>query len=44
MLETLAGQARQAFSLLTTSVEDNPWLYIALAVATLVILIRRYRY
>jgi hypothetical protein len=44
MLETLAGQARQAFSLLTSSVEDNPWLYIALAVVTLVILIRRYRY
>ena len=44
MFETLAGQARQAFRLLIRTVEDSPWLFIALAVVTLVYLIRRYRY
>ena len=32
MFETLAGQARQAFRLLIRTVEDSPWLFIALAV------------
>ena len=44
MFETLAGQARQAFRLLIRSVEDSPWLFIALAVVTLVFLIRRHRF
>jgi hypothetical protein len=44
MLETLALQARQAFRLLTRTVEDSPWVFVALAVVTLVLLIRRYRY
>ena len=44
MFETLAYQARQAFQLLTRTVEDNPWVFIALTVLTLVVLIRRYRY
>jgi hypothetical protein len=44
MFETLAYQARMAFRLLTRTVEDSPWLFIALTVITLVLLIRRYRY
>jgi hypothetical protein len=44
MLETLAEQSRQAFRLLTRSVEENAWLYVALAVVTLVMLIRRHRF
>jgi hypothetical protein len=44
MLETLAAQARQAFRLLTDAVEGSPWLFIALAVVTLVLLIRRHRF
>ncbi len=44
MLETLAAQATQAFGLLIRTVEDSPWLFIALAVGTLVLLIRRHRF
>ena len=44
MFETLAYQARMAFRLLTRTVEESPWLFIALAVVTLVILIRRHRF
>jgi hypothetical protein len=44
MFETLAGQARQAFRLLISTVEDSPWLFIGLAVVTLVLLIRRHRF
>jgi hypothetical protein len=44
MFETLTAQARQAFRLLITTVEESPWLFIALAVITLVLLIRRHRF
>jgi len=44
MFETLAGQARQATRLLIETVENSPWLFIALAVVSLVLLIRRHRF
>jgi hypothetical protein len=44
MFETLAQQARQAFQLLIRTVEDSPWLFIGLAVVTLILLIRRHRF
>ena len=44
MFETLAAQASQAFRLLTTTVEESPWLFIVLAVFSLVLLIRRHRF
>jgi hypothetical protein len=44
MFETLGEQGRQLFRLLTRTVEENPWAFIALAVVTLVLLIRRHRF
>lgn len=44
MLETLAAQSRQLYGLLIRTVEANPWVFIALAVVTLVLLIRRHRF
>jgi hypothetical protein len=44
MLETLAAQGKQLYRMVVATVEANPWAFIALAVVTLVMLIRRHRF
>jgi hypothetical protein len=41
MWETFSRQARVAAESMMRSVEERPWLWVALLVVTLVILIRR---
>ena len=41
MLETLGRQAEVVGRSVINSVEQNPWVFVALVVVTLIILIRR---